>query len=153
VNPSFPHGFDNLDIAAMLDPWVLPTKDRILSSRLGLASTGQLIVENGSTGDWNAALPTSITLSSANKLIVSDMQSNPHKWQSAINVITGQISGSFELPDGVNKKRIVKLTGILRQPETSNDPLIGGGLFILPPAPGTDNSQKPTTVDMTFMRP
>lgn len=149
-DPSYPEGFANLDVTSMMNRWQAPSKSPSLASLLGL--TGSTVqVTRSTTGSTvhDASLPTSLNLTSTT-LVVPDAKNNPSKWRTSLNATTGQLTGSFELIDAGNKKRSVKFTGILRQPLTG-DHLIGGGHFILPPAPGTPISQKPTTGDLMFL--
>lgn len=153
-DPTYPEGFENLNVTAILDPWIPPTKDIDLVSRLGPPGDSMpLKIYHGSTGNWNVSPPYDYTLNIAGKLTVTDAQNNPCKWQTTLNAATGQFAGSFEAPEAPNKKRTIKFTGILRQPTFSWDTLLGGGQFILPPRPGSPAGQKSTTVDMTIMKP
>lgn len=151
-DPSYPEGFANLDVTSMMDPWRAPSKSDSLASLLGLNGSS-LSVAHSTTGNsaQDASLPTSLNLSSTT-LVVPDAKNNPSKWLTTLNTTTGQLTGSFELLDAVNKRRSVRFTGILRQPVLTGDRLIGGGHFILPPIPGSLAGQKPTTGDLMFLK-
>jgi alpha-tubulin suppressor-like RCC1 family protein len=150
----YPGGFDNLNVTAMLDPWLPPTKTISLVSWLGSAGDSMLLnMYPGLLGDWNVTLPFEHILSVPNKLVVAPPQANPHKWQTTLNAATGQLSGSLEAQEGPGKKRVIKFTGIMRQPTFVGDKLVGGGQFILPPPPGSPAGTKSTTSDMLIMLP
>ncbi|MDB6118127.1 MAG: Cadherin protein, partial [Verrucomicrobiaceae bacterium] len=71
------------------------------------------------------------------------------KWKTLSFVpTTGTFTGSFELVDGT-LKRPVAFSGVLRQPASNADPLIGDGHYLLPPMTGTEK----TTGEIMFTRP
>ena len=153
-DPTYPEGFANLDVTGMFDPWLAPSKSANLATLVGVQGAGPLRVFHSTTGNatQDATLPANLILSDS-KLTVPDPKNNPAKWLTTLNAATGQLTGSFELTDAPNKKRSVRFTGVLRQPALTGDALVGGGHFILPPAPGAAVGQKPTTGDMSFLKP
>ncbi|MES2597259.1 MAG: choice-of-anchor D domain-containing protein [Verrucomicrobiota bacterium] len=139
----------------MLDPWLPPVATRggnpaiTLPDRLGLTnSTFQVL--HGDTGSaLNGSLPSHLSLGSANDVTVTSPASNATKWKTKLVSATGLFSGSFELADTPLKPRVVNFTGVLRQPAMAEDPLIGGGHYLLPPLTGTEK----TTGEIMFLRP
>jgi hypothetical protein len=62
---------------------------------------------------------------------------------------TGTFTGSFELDDMATKPREVTFSGVLRQPATTPDTLVGDGHYLLPLLEGTEK----TTGEIMFKRP
>lgn len=121
-----------------------PTGVLTLTGRLGdcVAHT-----DTGSTS--NGDLPTLLNLSATNVVSVLKPLANVTKWKTLTLVPkTGTFTGSFELIDGL-VKRPVTFSGILRQPATALDNLIGDGHYLLRPLVGTEK----TTGEVMYNRP
>ena len=150
---SYRTSFGPVNTVMMIDPWLAPktTAPAItLAQRLGL--TGTSISFGVSHSDTNSAsqinLPTRLALSTANAVSVLTAAANPTKWKTLTFMpTTGTFTGSFELMDAI--KRPVTFSGILRQPATNPDTLIGEGHYLLPPLTGTEK----TTGEVMLTRP
>ena len=152
---SYRAGFGPVSTVLMIDPWLPPvaatkTVPAIsLAQRLGLTgsaiSFGVAHSDTGSASD--PILPISLGLSAANTVTVPGT-TNATKWTTTLVPATGAFTGSFELTDGLIK-RPVTFSGVLRQPATLGDNLIGGGHFLLPPKIGTEK----TSGEIMFQRP
>ena len=93
-------------------------------------------------------MPTRLSLSTTNAVSVLTPSANLTKWKTLTFMpTTGTFTGSFELTDAI--KRPVTFSGILRQPATLPDTLIGEGHYLLPPLTGTEK----TTGEVMFTRP
>ena len=140
---AYPNGFTDREVVLLLDPWIKPARGESLAPSLGLMGTILRIEHSASTID---GLPTLLELGSRS-LIVLDPAANPTSWQGTLKAETGLLSGRFiRFTDG--KKQTVKWSGLLRQPSQPGDPLIGGGLFLLP-----SSSDGLTTDDIRFLTP
>jgi hypothetical protein len=147
--------FGPVNTVLMIDPWLEPKTTiptSTLAQRLGLKVIDNVIsfgVTHSATGsDSQTSLPSRLALSTANAVRVRTHSSNPTKWKTLTFVPkTGTFTGSFELTDAI--KRPVTFSGILRQPATLPDALIGEGHYLLPPLTGTEI----TTGEVMFTRP
>lgn len=90
-----------------------------------------------------------MSLSSANAVTVTLPAANTTKWKTTLTPTTGLFTGSFELADTLPKPRVVNFSGVLRQPATVPDSLIGDGHYELPPTTGSEK----TTGEIMFLRP
>jgi hypothetical protein len=78
-------------------------------------------------------------MSTANAVSVLTPSTNLTKWKTPTFVpTTGTFTGSFELTDAT--KRTATFSGILRQPATLTDTLIGEGHYVLPLLTGTERT-------------
>jgi hypothetical protein len=135
-----------------LDPWQAPTTTTRLAARLELAADGRWEVEHGDTGSLShGALPTLIGVSATNVVSVVTPQANTRKWKITLTPATGAYSGSFELLD-LTEVRKVNFSGVLRQTPTLADDLIGAGHYLLP-ALKADQNQEQKTGAVLFWRP
>ncbi|MEQ1751815.1 MAG: choice-of-anchor D domain-containing protein, partial [Prosthecobacter sp.] len=163
-------GFGPVSTVLMLDPWLPPAAAKAaigttpavtaisLANRLGLTGTSiSFGVAHSPTGSTvNGNLPTRLNLSATNLVSVALLATAPvnsTKWKTLTFVpTTGTFTGTFELSDIVASKtvlRTVTFSGILRQPATAPDTLIGDGHYLLPSLSSTER----TTGEIIFTRP
>ena len=139
----------------MLDPWLPPAAAKRgapaipLATRLGLTSSSFEVLHANTGSTLNDNLPKRAGLSSNNTVTVTAPAANTTNWKTTLVSATGLFSGSFELADTTPKPRAVKFSGVLRQPATAPDALIGDGHYLLPPLAGTEK----TTGEIMFLRP
>lgn len=144
-----------LSTVLMLDPWLPPAAAKgttpafTLAKRLGLTSPSFQVQHSATGSTLNGNLPTLASLSASNAVAVTTPSANTTKWKTTLVPATGLFSGSFELADTTPKPRIVNFSGVLRQPATVPDTLIGDGHYLLPPFAGTEK----TTGEIMFLRP
>lgn len=120
------------ELEASLEPWQVPNATQTLPSLLGLVTNQPFGVEHSATGSAShAVLPSQLALGSSNVISVLTPVSNPRRWRMTMTPGSGAFSGSYELMDGTEVRRI-SFGGVLRQVPTSNS-LIGAGFFLLPP--------------------
>lgn len=159
TDTSYRTNFGPVSTVLMIDPWLPPVaaKGAIpaipLATRLGLTGSS-FAVEHSATGSaLNGNLPTRVGLSTTNlvsvQLPVTAPIANSTKWKTTLVPSTGTFTGSFELADTTPKPRVVTFSGVLRQPATTPDTLIGDGHYLLPPLSGTEK----TTGEVLFKRP
>jgi hypothetical protein len=161
ADASYRTTFGPVNTVMMLDPWLPPVADKgavpaiTLAQRLGSIVTpiNTFGVTHSPTGSAsNGNLPIRLALSPRNAVSVILPVTSPvnsTKWKTLTFVpTTGTFTGTFELLDGA-VKRPVTFSGVLRQPATSPDPLIGNGHYLLPPLSGTER----TTGEIRFTRP
>jgi hypothetical protein len=158
ADASYRTTFGPVNTVMMLDPWLPPVAAKgvvpaiTLAQRLGSIVTpintfGVIHSETGSEAQGN--LPTRLALSPKNAISVTTPSDNSTKWKTLTFVpTTGTFTGTFELLDNPTK-RPVTFSGVLRQPATAPDPLIGNGHYLLPPFSGTER----TTGEIRFTRP
>jgi hypothetical protein len=161
---SYKTSFGPVSTVLMLDPWLPPTAAKgaipaiTLAQLLGLQPFGTSFdVTHSDTGSSaQSNLPTSLGLSATNIVTVLAPVTNPvnrTKWRTlSFKTTDGTFTGSFELSDLVGTKTVLRpvtFSGVLRQPATSADILIGGGHYIAPPLSGTERS----TGEINFTRP
>jgi hypothetical protein len=116
--------------------------------RLGLPGTSFNVSHSATGSASNGDLPTRLNLSATNVVSVLLPLANLTKWKTLTFLpTTGTFTGSFELTDAI--KRPVTFSGVLRQPATTPDTLIGNGHYLLPPLTGTEK----TTGELMFTRP
>jgi hypothetical protein len=131
---SYRTSFGPVTTMMTLDPWLRPAGSDTLAVRLGLTG-GTFGVQHSDTGSLsNPKLPSSVALSAKNVVSVLLPQTAPPnitKWKTTINASLGTFTGSFELLD-ITEKRTVPFSGVLRQPSSGADTLIGDGHFMLP---------------------
>lgn len=159
ADTTYPAGFGNIfnpvSTVMIMDPWLPPAAARgttpaiTLASRLGLMNSSFQILHSNTGSPLNGNLPTRISLSSTNLVSVVTPSANTTKWKTTLLPTTGLFSGSFELADVPLKPRAVTFTGVLRQPATAADTLIGDGHYLLPPLTGSEK----TTGEVMFLRP
>ena len=104
----------------------------------------------------DSSLPARLNLSSTNAVSVPlTTPANPTKWTTTLNAATGAFTGGFTLVDDnantMNRKvtRSVPFSGVLRQPATTQDTLIGDGHYLLPLITGLENPSG----EVMFTRP
>lgn len=143
--------FNPVSTVMMLDPWLSPTTPptATLAARLGLTNSSVEVQHSDTESTLNSDLPTRVSLSSKNLVSVTTPIANTTKWKATLVPATGLFSGSFELADTTPKPRVVPFTGVLRQPATAPDTLIGDGHYLLPPLTGTEK----TTGEIMLLRP
>ena len=140
------NGFGPVSTVLMIDPWLPPavatkTAPAIsLGQRLGLTGTTFHVSHTDTGSGVNGSLPTLLNLSATNVVSVLTPLANPTKWKTlTFSPATGTFTGSFELLDA-GKKRTPTFSGVLRQPATAQDALIGNGHYLLVPTTGTEQS-------------
>jgi hypothetical protein len=139
--------FGPVNTVMMLDPWLPPTAAKglipaiTLAQRLGLETTGTAFaVSHSETGSASqSSLPTSLGLSATNVVSVLVPVTSPvnrTKWKTlSFKTTDGTFTGSFELSDLVGTKTVLRpvtFSGVLRQPASSADTLIGNGHYLAP---------------------
>ena len=167
ADASYRAGFAPVTTVLMIDPWLPPAAARAaakttplvpaisLAQRLGLTGTSiSFGVNEFATGSaQNSNLPSRLGLSAANVVSVLTPLANATKWKTLTFLpTTGTFTGSFELSDTVSGKTVVRpvsFSGVLRQPATTQDSIIGDGHYLLPSLSGTERS----TGEVMFTRP
>ena len=145
-------GFGATSTTLRLDPWLAPTTANRLAARLELGAEGRWEVEHSSTGSLSeGALPTLVGVSASNVVSVVTPMANTRKWRVTLTPGTGAYTGSFELLD-LTEVRKVNFSGVLRQTPTLQDGLIGAGHYLLP-ALKTSPSTEQTAGAVLFWRP
>jgi hypothetical protein len=145
-------GFGAVTTTLRLDPWQAPTTTNRLAARLELGTDGRWQVEHSSTGSFShIALPTLVGVSATNLVSVLTPAANTRKWRVTLTPSTGAYTGSFELFDQEEVRR-VNFSGVLRQTPTLMDDLIGAGHYVLPALRTALNTEQ-TTGSMLFWRP
>ena len=136
-------GFGPVTSTLRMDPWQAPTTTNRLATRLELGVDGRWEVEHSSTGSLShEALPTIVGVSATNVVSVVAPLANARKWKVTLTPTTGAYTGSFELLD-LTEVRKVNFSGVLRQTPTLTDDLIGAGHYLLPAlkvAPSTEQT-------------
>jgi WD40 repeat protein len=149
---SYRAGFGPVSTVLMMDPWLAPktTAPAIsLAQRLGLTGTNFNVTHSATGSASNGALPTRLNLSATNVVSVVLPPANLTRWKTLTFVpTTGTFTGSFVLTDGA-QTRTASFSGVLRQPATAPDALIGDGHYLLPPLTGTER----TTGEVMFTKP
>ena len=147
--------FGPVSTVMMIDPWQKPVAATktvaaiTLPQRLGLTGSSFGMGHSDTLSLSNGNLPTRAALSAANAVSVTTPLANLTKWKTlTFNTTTGTFTGSFELDDN-GQKRTATFSGVLRQPATTVDPLIGDGHYLLPPLSGTEK----TMGEVQFTRP
>jgi Repeat of unknown function (DUF5650)/MBG domain (YGX type)/Bacterial Ig domain len=156
--------FGPVSTVMMLDPWLLPTVAKgaipavTLAQRLGLEATGtSFAVTHSETGSASqSSLPTNLGLSATNIVSVLAPVTSPvnrTKWRTlTFKTTDGTFTGSFELSDLVGAKTVLRpvtFSGVLRQPATSADTLIGNGHYLAPLPTSTER----ISGEIMFTRP
>jgi hypothetical protein len=145
-------GFGPVTSTLRIDPWQAPTTTNRLSARLELGVDGRWQVEHSQTGSLtHAVLPTLVGVSATNVVSVLAPLANTRKWKVTLTPTTGAYSGSFELQE-LTELRKVNFSGVLRQTPTLTDDLIGAGHYLLP-ALKTATSNEQTSGAVFFWRP
>lgn len=135
-----------------LDPWQAPTTTTRLATRLELAADGRWEVDHSDTGSLSHGdLPKLVGVNATNVVSVVTPQANTRKWKITLTPATGAYTGSFELLD-LTELRKVNFSGVLRQTPTLADDLIGVGHYLLP-ALKADQNQEQKTGAVLFWRP
>ncbi len=149
---SYRSGFGPVSTVLMIDPWQAPktTAPTItLAQRLGLSAPSFHATHSATGSASQAHLPTQLGLSPSNVVSVLSPVANQTTWKTLTFVpSTGTFTGSFVLTDAA-QKRTVTFSGVLRQPATAMDALIGDGSYVLPPQVGIEKS----TGEVMFIRP
>lgn len=150
---SYRTSFGPVTTTMTLDPWLKPAGPNTLAVRLGLTG-GTFRVEHGDTESLSDPnLPSSVSLSARNVvsvLLPATAPPNITKWKTTINATVGTFTGSFELLD-VTQRRTVPFSGVLRQPSSGADTVIGDGHF-MPPALNTAPSNERVSGEVMFLR-
>jgi hypothetical protein len=145
-------GFGPVTSTLRIDPWQAPTKTNRLAAQLELGVDGRWEVEHSSTGsDSHIALPTLVAVSASNAVSVVAPLPNTRKWKMTLTPTTGAYTGSFELQE-VTESRKVKFSGVLRQTPTLTDDLIGAGYYLLPALKNAPSNEQ-TSGALLFWRP
>jgi hypothetical protein len=145
-------GFGPLTSSLRIDPWLAPTTTNRLSARLELGVDGRWLVEHSFTGSLsNDALPMLLRVSATNVVNVVSPLANPRKWKMTLTPTTGAYTGSFELLD-LTELRKVNFSGVLRQTPKITDDLIGAGHYLLPALKAAPSNEQ-TSGAMLFWRP
>jgi alpha-tubulin suppressor-like RCC1 family protein len=155
TDESYRVGFGPVSTVLMIDPWLPPGAAKgvipavSLATRLDLTNSSFQVAHSDTGSTLNGNLPTHVSLGATNLVSVTTPSANTTKWKTVLVPATGLFSGSFELADTTPKPRVVPFSGVLRQPATNPDNLIGDGHYILPPLSGTEK----TTGEIMFVRP
>jgi hypothetical protein len=129
---SYRSGFGPVTSTLRIDPWQAPTTTHRLAARLELGVDGQCKVEHSQTGsESHDDLPTLLGVSATNVVSVVAPLANSRKWKVTLTPTTGAYTGSFELLE-LTEVRKVNFSGVLRQTPTLTDKLIGAGHYLLP---------------------
>jgi len=161
ADASYRRGFGPLTTVMMLDPWLPPvaakgsTPGITLATRLGLTGSSFGVQHSDTGSTLNGDLPTRVGLSVKNEVSVQLPVSTPvnaTKWKTKLVPATGLFSGSFELADTGAKPRVVTFSGVLRQPATAPDDLIGDGHYLLPALPDALSNER-LSGEVMFTRP
>lgn len=145
-------GFGPVTTLMTMEPWQAPTATRPLAMVLALGSESQWEVEHSPTGSLShGTLPTLVAVNPRNLVSVVTPPANPRKWKIQVNPATGSYTGSFELLD-LTEVRKVSFSGVLRQTPALEDTQIGGGFYLLP-ALKTAHSNEQTSGAVLFLRP
>ncbi|MFZ4593389.1 MAG: cadherin-like beta sandwich domain-containing protein [Verrucomicrobiaceae bacterium] len=135
-------GFGPVTSTLRIDPWQAPTTTNRLATRLELGVDGRWEVEHSQTGSLShVALPTLVAVSATNVVSVVAPLANARKWKVTITPTTGAYTGSFELLD-LTEVRKVNFSGVLRQTPTLTDDLIGAGYYLLPALKATPSTEQ-----------
>ena len=146
----YPAGYASLPLSVLLDPWLPPSPAKrataqtpaqpavTLVHRLGLAENSPalelLYSESSDFGPASAFLPAEIALAPSGKPIAPSP--NPARWSVAFDAARGTLSGSFVLryppipPAAKETTKTLSFSGVLRQPATADDPLVGAARFL-----------------------
>ena len=145
-------GFGPVTSTLRIDPWQAPTTTNRLAARLELGVDGRWLVEHSFTGSLlHDALPMLLRVSATNVVNVVSPLANTRKWKMTITPTTGAYTGSFELLD-LTELRKVNFSGVLRQTPTLTDDLIGAGHYLLPALKAAPSTEQ-TSGAMLFWRP
>jgi hypothetical protein len=151
LDPSYRAGFGPLTLAFSMHPTQPLSKTVALPQLLGV---DQWTVEYAPTGSPSeTSLPNLVALNSNNTLqVVAPVTSpaNIRRWTAKVVPTTGAFTGSFELLD-VTQKRKVNFSGVLRQDSDVQLRQQGRGLYLLPPLKGAV-IQENRTGDIRFWR-
>lgn len=144
--------FGPVNTVLIIDPWLPPSGTNTLSVRLGLTNSSMGVSGTPTDSASQGNLATRIGLSTSNAVSVQQpvtVPANIPKWKvTTLNTGTGAFVGSFELVDGA-VKRLVNFTGVLRQPASGVETVVGEGNYVLPPITAGNES---TTGDLQFTR-
>ncbi len=136
-DPGYRTGFGPLTVNLELDAWQPVSKTLTLTEALGAEVFGVTYDPTGSPSE--GFLPSLVMLDRSNSLLVLEPVTNPvnvRKWKAKVSPATGTFSGSFELFD-LSQKRKVNFSGVLRQAaDAEADGLQGRGHYLLPPLKG-----------------
>jgi alpha-tubulin suppressor-like RCC1 family protein len=148
-------GFGPVSTVLMLDPWLPPaaakgtTPSITLAGRLGLTDSSFKVLHSDTGSTLNGSLPYNVSIFTTNVVTPTTISERGTNWKATLVPNTGTFTGSFELSDVLPKPRIVTFSGVLRQPATASDTLIGDGHYLLPPLTGSEKS----TGEVMFLRP
>ncbi|WP_345738887.1 MBG domain-containing protein [Prosthecobacter algae] len=142
-------GFGPTALRVVLDPWLPPVKKPTaitLAERLGLnLDNPEFEVLHSATGsESNADLPLTLRLAANGTVGVVapvTVPANRTRWKVTLNAATGAFTGSFDLVDD-GETRKVPFTGMLRQPPaTDGSRVIGYGTFQMPALRGAESDE------------
>jgi len=145
-------GFGPVTTLMTMEPWQVPTTTLPLTTLLNFGSENQWEVEHSPTGSLShGTLPSLVALNARNLVSVVTPLANPRKWKMQVNPATGSYTGGFELLD-LTDVRKVSFSGVLRQPPTVADTLIGSGFYLLPALKSAPSNEQ-TSGAVLFWRP
>jgi hypothetical protein len=151
-DPGYRAGFGPLTVTLEMDAWQPASKTSPLAQLLGVDQFQVGYDPTGSGSEVN--LPSLVALDRSNSLLVLAPVTNPvnlRKWKAKVNPATGAYTGSFELID-LSQKRKVNFSGVLRRAaDAEADGLQGRGHYLLPPLKGAPSTET-TTGRMEFWR-
>ncbi len=156
---SYPSGFGPAATVLIIDPWLKPAGTDTLATLLGLPLSAFVASHSATGSASDPDLPTGLALSATNQVSVLFPATDPPnktQWQIKLNVTNGMFTGSFELLDA-GQKRKIPFSGILRQPSAASSGLfdgsvIGDGHFLLPAQPGAPSNER-LSGEVLFQRP
>lgn len=144
-DPGYRGGFGPVAVTLEMDAWQPASKTLTLAQLLG---TTELSVSHDSTGsDSEVLLASRVAVDPTGVLRVLAPVTNPpnlRKWTAKVNPAMGAYTGSFELFD-LTQKRKVNFSGVLRQAaDAEADGAQGRGHYLLPPLKGAPSTQTRT---------
>jgi len=151
LDTSYRAGFGPLTLALSMHPWQSSSKTEALTQLLGVDQWAVSYSPTGSASE--SSLPNLVALNNNNTFQVLAPVTSPaniRRWTSRVNPATGAFTGSFELLD-VTQKRKVNFSGVLRQGNDVQMSQQGRGHFVLPPLKGAV-IQENQTGDIRFLR-
>lgn len=132
-DPGYRAGFGPVSVTLEMDTWRPATMSMPLVELLGMNRFGLTYDPTGSPSE--ELLPNLVELNGSNSLVVVEPITKPmnlRKWTAKVNPATGAFSGSFELLD-LTQKRKVNFGGVLRQAVDSEGAgPQGRGQYLLP---------------------
>lgn len=138
---SYRAGFGPVALTATARTWTAPASGSNLINALNLTASSGAITSTFTGSDLpevdTPLLPTTLTLTTANKIVVTLPVENADKFSAKVSTSTGALSGSFVLQD----TRKVTIEGaFLQQPSVSSGTVIAEGFFKIPPVTKGDEN-------------